>query len=141
MNDSSRQTIRKRDVIILGFAFFATYFGAGNLIFPPHLGLNSGSDFLSGLAGLTLSGIFLPIFTLIVIGLNGDVHTITDKVGKYTYRILLAALMLVLYLRVHSADGGDGHPARRTGEFSGSAHDSFSRPLFPALLFLRRRPA
>lgn len=96
MNDScSRQSIRKRDVIILGFAFFATYFGAGNLIFPPHLGLNSGSDFLSGLAGLTLSGIFLPIFTLIVIGLNGDVHTITDKVGKYTYRILLAALMLV----------------------------------------------
>ena len=96
MNDScSRQTIRKRDVIILGFAFFATYFGAGNLIFPPLLGLNSGSDFLSGLAGLTLSGIFLPIFTLIVIGLNGDVHTITDKVGKYTYRILLAALMLV----------------------------------------------
>lgn len=137
MNDScSRQSIRKRDVIILGFAFFATYFGAGNLIFPPHLGLNSGSDFLSGLAGLTLSGIFLPIFTLIVIGLNGDVHTITDKVGKYTYRILLAALM-----RVHSADGSDGHPARRAGEFSGSAHDSLSHRLFPALLFLRRRPA
>ena len=57
--------IRFRDVLILGFAFFATYFGAGNLIFPPQLGLNSGSDFMSGLAGLTLSGIFLPIFTLI----------------------------------------------------------------------------
>lgn len=96
MNNSfSRQTIKKRDIVILGFAFFATYFGAGNLIFPPHLGLDSGSDFLSGLAGLTLSGIFLPIFTLIVIGLNGDVHTITEKVGKHTYRILLAALMLI----------------------------------------------
>lgn len=86
---------RIRDIAILGFAFFATYFGAGNLIFPPLLGLNSGSSFLSGLVGLTLSGVFLPIFTLVVIGLNGNVHAITDHVGKYTYNILLAALMLV----------------------------------------------
>ena len=92
---SAPHSIRFRDVCILGFAFFATYFGAGNLIFPPQLGLNSGSAYLSGLSGLTLSGIFLPIFTLIVIGLNGDVHSITDHVGKYTYHILLAALMLV----------------------------------------------
>lgn len=92
---SAPYSIRFRDVCILGFAFFATYFGAGNLIFPPQLGLNSGSAYLSGLSGLTLSGIFLPIFTLIVIGLNGDVHSITDHVGKYTYHILLAALMLV----------------------------------------------
>lgn len=57
-NSSGGKAIRGLDVLILGFAFFATYFGAGNLIFPPQLGLNSGSDFLSGLAGLTLSGIF-----------------------------------------------------------------------------------
>ena len=94
-NSSGGKAIRGLDVLILGFAFFATYFGAGNLIFPPQLGLNSGSDFLSGLAGLTLSGIFLPIFTLIVIGLNGDVHSITERVGKNTYNVLLAALMLV----------------------------------------------
>ena len=91
-NSSGGKAIRGLDVLILGFAFFATYFGAGNLIFPPQLGLNSGSDFLSG---LTLSGIFLPIFTLIVIGLNGDVHSITERVGKNTYNVLLAALMLV----------------------------------------------
>lgn len=95
MGNGNKGAIRFRDILILGFAFFATYFGAGNLIFPPQLGLNSGSDFLSGLAGLTLSGIFLPIFTLIIIGLNGDVHQITDRVGKYTYNILLAALMIV----------------------------------------------
>lgn len=94
-NTSSSKSISLKDVLILGFAFFATYFGAGNLIFPPQLGLNSGDAFLPGLVGLTLSGIFLPIFALIVIGLNGDVHDITDRVGKYTYNILLAALMIV----------------------------------------------
>ena len=95
MNDGNKGKIRFQDILILGFAFFATYFGAGNLIFPPQLGLNSGSDFVSGLIGLTLSGIFLPIFTLVIIGLNGDVHSITNRVGKYTYNILLAALMIV----------------------------------------------
>ena len=55
-------SIKILDIFILGFAFFATYFGAGNLIFPPQLGLNSGSAVFAGLSGLTLSGIFLPIF-------------------------------------------------------------------------------
>lgn len=87
--------IKGLDVCILGFAFFATYFGAGNLIFPPQLGLVSGSSFLEGLTGLTLSGILLPVFTLIVIGLNGSVHEITDHAGKYTYKVLLAALMII----------------------------------------------
>lgn len=92
---SGGKNIKFMDILILGFAFFATYFGAGNLIFPPQLGLNSGSSFLAGLTGLTVSGIFLPIFTLIVIGLNGDVHSIMDHVGKSAYNVLLFALMIV----------------------------------------------
>lgn len=32
------------DTIILGFAIFSMYFGAGNIIFPPYLGLTSASD-------------------------------------------------------------------------------------------------
>lgn len=95
MSSQQGGTFRFRDILILGFAFFATYFGAGNLIFPPLLGLEGGSDVASGLIGLTISGIFLPIFTLIVIGFNGNVHDMTDHVGKHTYNILLAALMFV----------------------------------------------
>jgi LIVCS family branched-chain amino acid:cation transporter len=94
-NTSSGGQIKFFDILILGFAFFATYFGAGNLIFPPQLGLSSGTDYIQGLIGLGLSGVFLPIFTLIIIGLNGDVHNITDHVGKRTYNVLLAALMFV----------------------------------------------
>lgn len=96
MSTQSNGTGRKisvRDVLILGFAFFATYFGAGNLIFPPLLGLNSGSDFVSGLAGLTLSGIILPIFALLVVGFRGSVRELTDRVDKYTYNVLQAALV------------------------------------------------
>ena len=41
--------IKFTDVLFVGLAFFASYFGAGNLIFPPMLGLQSGSNWLSGM--------------------------------------------------------------------------------------------
>ena len=33
-----------KDVIVVGFAMFAIFFGAGNLIFPPYLGMVSGQE-------------------------------------------------------------------------------------------------
>ncbi|MEG1966015.1 MAG: branched-chain amino acid transport system II carrier protein, partial [Oscillospiraceae bacterium] len=32
------------DIFVLGFALFAMFFGAGNLIFPPYLGFGSASN-------------------------------------------------------------------------------------------------
>ena len=34
---------KNKDVIVLGFALFSMFFGAGNLIFPPFLGNNASS--------------------------------------------------------------------------------------------------
>ena len=97
MNDSriKHKSVAVKDVLILGFAFFATYFGAGNLIFPPQLGFVSGSSYGPALVGLTLSGILLPIFALLIISRYGDVRRITERVGPYTYNILLTLLMIV----------------------------------------------
>ena len=33
-------------VFVLGFALFAMFFGAGNLIFPPALGIVTGTNWL-----------------------------------------------------------------------------------------------
>lgn len=38
--------IKKREIWITGFAIFALFFGAGNLILPPFLGMNSGGEWL-----------------------------------------------------------------------------------------------
>ena len=45
-----------RDTIIVGLALFATMFGAGNLIFPPQIGLFSGSQWVLGALGLLFGG-------------------------------------------------------------------------------------
>ena len=59
--------IKFTDVLFVGLAFFASYFGAGNLIFPPMLGLQSGSNWLSGMIGMLASGVGLPILAIIVL--------------------------------------------------------------------------
>ena len=38
----------KKDTLITGLALFAMFFGAGNLIFPPFLGMESGTDWVIG---------------------------------------------------------------------------------------------
>lgn len=54
-----------RDSIVIGFALFAVFFGAGNLIFPPLIGVVAGSAWAPAIAGLAISGIILPIATIL----------------------------------------------------------------------------
>ena len=41
-----------KDTVIVGLALFSTMFGAGNLIFPPQIGLFSGQEWFLGAMGL-----------------------------------------------------------------------------------------
>ena len=45
-----------KDIIIVGFALFAMFFGAGNLLFPPFLGLITGKSWLTGFYRIYTSG-------------------------------------------------------------------------------------
>ena len=37
-----------RAIIVVGFALFSMFFGAGNVIFPPYLGLGCGREWVLG---------------------------------------------------------------------------------------------
>ena len=50
-----------RDSIIVGLALFSTMFGAGNLIFPPQIGLADGTQWGWGALGIVLTGVILPV--------------------------------------------------------------------------------
>lgn len=52
------------DVIVVGFAMFATFFGAGNMIFPPYLGNMAGEDWLFGFLCFILADAGLAILTV-----------------------------------------------------------------------------
>ena len=61
-----------KDTIIVGLALFSTMFGAGNLIFPPQIGLFSGDQWMWGALGLLLGGIVLPVLALWAVNNVGD---------------------------------------------------------------------
>ena len=52
----------KNDFLTIGFALFAMFFGAGNLIFPPYLGMESGSKWLLGFICFIIIDIGLSMF-------------------------------------------------------------------------------
>lgn len=83
------------DVIVIGFALFSMFFGAGNLIFPPYLGLTSGELWLTGFSCFVFVEVILScigIFTMIHGG--GSISALQNVVGKIPGLILNTTAIL-----------------------------------------------
>lgn len=47
--------------LITAFALFSLFFGAGNIILPPNLGVTSGAHWMAVTAGFTITAVIIPI--------------------------------------------------------------------------------
>ena len=84
------------DIIIYGFALFAIFFGAGNLIFPPYLGVISGSNWGIANIAFLLSDPLLPILGVIVTALLGGQATDLGKRVSKHFSIIIGAISIIL---------------------------------------------
>lgn len=83
------------DCIVIGFALFAMFFGAGNLIFPPILGFMSGNEWLITFIAFSLTGICLPIAGIFAMGkAGGDVQRFAGKVHPLFAEVFGTVIML-----------------------------------------------
>lgn len=55
---------KTKEVWIAGFALFSLFFGAGNLILPPTLGVKSGTDWWVVVFGFVITGVTIPILAI-----------------------------------------------------------------------------
>jgi len=55
---------KTKQTFVFGFALFAGFFGAGNLILPPLLGFNSGPDWWLVTLGFIISATIIPLLAL-----------------------------------------------------------------------------
>ena len=86
-----------KDIIVVGFALFAMFFGAGNLIFPPYLGVISGSSWITGFTGFILSDVGLALLAILAAAkCNGDINKVLGRSGKNLAIILGSAIMICL---------------------------------------------
>ncbi|WP_292300122.1 branched-chain amino acid transport system II carrier protein [Megasphaera sp.] len=80
----------------IGLMLFGMFFGAGNLIFPPSLGFESGSMFAPAILGFLLSGIGMPVIALIIGTFNpgGFRAEMNQKISPIFSLLLLALIYL-----------------------------------------------
>lgn len=87
--------------IVVGFAIFATYFGAGNLIFPPQIGLLSGNQWILGTIGMTITAILLPIIAVMgVLNAGGTPENLAEPVAPWFYKVF--NLIILLFIGIGS---------------------------------------
>lgn len=80
-------------ILTVGFSIFAVYFGAGNLIFPPSLGLNAGILWLAALVGFALADVGFGVFGIIAtVTAGGGVDDMGRPIGKW-FSIILGSLI------------------------------------------------
>lgn len=85
-----------RDVIVIGFALFAMFFGAGNVIFPPYLGVEAGPDWLSGFTAYFIADIGLAMLAVFALLRVGSSEAVTARLGKVPAAVLMSALILCI---------------------------------------------
>ncbi|TVQ14059.1 MAG: branched-chain amino acid transport system II carrier protein [Balneolaceae bacterium] len=90
-----RQT--NKDMLVVGVALFAMFFGAGNLIFPPYMGLLAGTDWRWALLGFLITGIGMPLLGIIAAArAGGTVEDMGRRVGPWFGRLLGIVIILAI---------------------------------------------
>ena len=87
----------KQKLLVAG-TLFGMFFGAGNLIFPVHLGQMAGSNVWPAIVGFIITAVGIPIFGVAAIGIthSDGLQALSSKVGK-GYGIFFTCL---LYLTI-----------------------------------------
>ncbi len=89
--------LKSRDIMALGFMTFALFVGAGNIIFPPMVGLQAGEHVWTAAIGFLITAVGLPVLTVVALAkVGGGVESLSTPIGKVA-GILLA---VVCYLAV-----------------------------------------
>lgn len=83
--------LTKQQIILLVSLIFGLFFGAGNLIFPVHLGQLAGAHWLSATGGFLLSATLIPLAALIAL-------STTRSVGIYDLARPVGTSFAVIFL-------------------------------------------
>lgn len=86
------------EYLFVGSMLFGMLFGAGNLIFPVHMGQLAGSHFWSANIGFISTGVLMPFLALIAFGLSGSgsLEELAGNVHPAFARIFTVLLYLTI---------------------------------------------
>lgn len=89
--------VKLSDILTLGLALFAMFFGSGNVIFPPFLGMQTAPNWLPSIFAYLLVDIVIAVFSVIVMAKNDEGLTgITQRIGKVPSRVVGIAIIMCI---------------------------------------------
>ena len=93
-----KKKLTMRETIIVASTLFGMFFGAGNLIFPVHLGQMAGSNAWPAIVGFVITAVGIPILAVAAIGNthSDDLLQLSSKVSGWYGKLFTAVLYLTI---------------------------------------------
>ena len=93
-----KNKLTMRETIVVASTLFGMFFGAGNLIFPVHLGQMAGSNSWPAIIGFCITAVTIPILAVAAIGNthSDDLLHLSSKVSGWYGVVFTAALYLTI---------------------------------------------
>ena len=85
-----------KKMLLISFMLFSLFFGAGNLIFPPFMGQNAGSQSIPAMLGFLITAVVLPVLGVVVVAKFDGLNTLALNVGKK----FSVAFTILIYLSI-----------------------------------------
>ncbi|BAU27322.1 LIVCS family branched-chain amino acid:cation transporter [Aneurinibacillus soli] len=75
------QSLSFKEILAIGLMTFSLFLGAGNIIFPPTLGHDAGTDMWRAIGGFLITGVGLPLLGVAAVArAGGGIQYITNRV-------------------------------------------------------------
>ena len=137
-----------RQKLLVAATLFGMFFGAGNLIFPVHLGQLAGRNLLPAVLGFIITAVGIPVLGVAAIGIthSDGLQALANKVGKgygywFTCVLYLTIGPFFAIPRCASTSFTTGIQPMLGGIPESTALLIFSAVFFLLVLFFSLRPA
>ena len=93
-----KKKLSTKQTLLVASTLFGMFFGAGNLIFPVHLGQMAGSNVWPATIGFIITAVSIPILGVAAIGYthSDNLLTLSSKVSKWYGYVFTCALYLTI---------------------------------------------
>ncbi|CAI2662552.1 Branched-chain amino acid transport system 2 carrier protein [Apilactobacillus kunkeei] len=113
MEDLNKKPLSVKQYLVVSSLLFALFFGAGNLIFPLHLGQLAGAHWFTAMLGFLCTGVVLPLLSVLAI-------SVTRSKGVYDIGTPLGSTFALAFMVLIHATIGPlfGTPRTATAPFA-----------------------
>ena len=92
----------KRNIVVVGFMLFSLFFGAGNLIFPPLVGMEAGDYFGPAMIGFLLTAVCIPFLAVLSVAFSNNGLL---EIGSRVHPLFGLVFAMIIYLSIGALYG------------------------------------